>query len=168
MTLVQLHVLISLVALGAGIPVVIGLLRGQRVDRWTALFLAATVATSATGFVLPADRVLPSHVVGAISLLLLALAIVARYPRRLAGGWRSTYVVSAIAALYFNVFVAVVQAFRRVPVLIAAAPTQSEPPFAVAQLAVLVVFIVLGVLAVKRFRVASPAGGATRVSGAGV
>jgi hypothetical protein len=103
-----------------------------------------------TGYGFPFLHLLPSHVVGAISLVVLAVAIYARYARHLAGGWRGTYVIGAVIALYLNVFVLVVQSFLKVPALHALAPTQSEPPFAVAQLVVLVLFLVLGTLAVRR------------------
>jgi hypothetical protein len=152
MTLIMIHVLISLVGIASGFVVVFGLLNAERLDGWTGVFLATTVATSVSGYFLPADHLLPSHIIGAISLVVLAIAIVARYRRQLAGSWRSIYVVTAVAALYFNVFVGIVQAFLKVPALKAAAPTQSEPPFVVAQVAALILFIVIGVLAVIRFR----------------
>jgi hypothetical protein len=145
------HVALSLVAIGSGFVVMFGLLTSRRLDGWTAFFLATTVATSVTGFGFPVDRFLPSHAIGILSMLVLAVAIFARYTRRLAGVWRVFYVVAAVVALYFNVFVLVVQAFLKVPALTAMAPTQSEPPFAVAQLIVLVAFVVLGVLAAVRF-----------------
>jgi hypothetical protein len=121
-------------------------------DGGTALFLATTVLTSVTGFFFPFHKLLPSHIVGIISLVLLAVAIVARYIQHLAGGWRSAYVISAAMALYLNVFVLVVQLFEKVPDLKALAPTQSEPPFLVAQIIVLVLFVVVGIFAVKKFR----------------
>ena len=151
-TFTLFHVVISLIAIVAGFVVLAGLLRGQRLDGWTAIFLVTTVATSVTGFGIPADRLLPSHVVGAISLVVLAIALVARYLRRLEGGWRRTYVVTAMTALYLNVFVLVVQAFIRVPFLQPLAPTQSEPPFQLAQAAVLVAFLALGRASVRRFQ----------------
>jgi hypothetical protein len=107
--------------------------------------------TSVTGFFFPFEHLLPSHIVGIVSLAVLAAAIVALYSGRLAGGWRWIYVVTAVLALYLNVFVAVVQAFQKIAFLHGLAPTQSEPPFAVAQGAVLIIFIVLGIVAVKRF-----------------
>jgi len=146
------HVAISLIAIVAGLVVAYGLVTAQRLDRWTSLFLWTTIATSVTGFPLPADRILPSHIVGAISLVVLTIAVVARYVRRLANGWRAAYVVTAVLALYLNVFVLVVQLFRRVPALNALAPTQAEPPFAIAQLFVLVLFVALGIVALKKFR----------------
>jgi hypothetical protein len=151
-TLTLVHVAISLAGIGSGLMVALGLLSGKRLDGWTAVFLATTAATSITGFGFPFDRLLPSHFVGGISLLVVALAIFARYGGRLAGGWRLAYVIAAVVALYLNVFVLIVQLFRRVPTLAALAPTQSEPPFAAAQLAVLALFVALGVTAAIRFR----------------
>ena len=148
-----LHVLISLAGIGSGFAVMFGFLTGKRLDGWTAIFLVTTVLTSLTGFLFPVEHILPSHVVGIISLAALAVAIPARYVFHLAGAWRWIYVVGAVLALYLNVFVAVVQAFLKVPALKALAPTQKEPPFLVAQLTVMALFIVLGIFAVKNFRV---------------
>ena len=156
-TFTLVHVLLSLVGIGSGFVVLFGLLTRKRLDGWTALFLATTVATSATGFGFLFDHLLPSHQVGIVSLLVLAIAIVARYPLHLAGAWRRVYVICAVMALYLNAFVGVVQAFLKVPALNAMAPTQSEPPFAVAQGLVLVLFVVLGSVAAIRFR-SEPAG----------
>ena len=146
------HVAISLVAIAAGIVVVAQLLAGKLPKRWTMFFLATTVATSVTGFGFPFERFLPSHGFGVLSLVALAIAIYALYARHLVGAWRWVYVIGAVVALYFNIFVLVVQLFLKVPALKALAPTQSEPPFAITQLAVLVLFGILGVLAVIRFR----------------
>jgi hypothetical protein len=146
-----LHVLISLVGIGSGLVVMFGFLTGKRLDGWTALFLATTVATSVTGFGFPSDHLLPSHKVGIISLVILAVAIPARYVFHLAGAWRRIYVVGAATALYLNVFVLIVQAFLKVPALNALAPTQKKPPFLVAQFVVLLVFVGLTILAAKRF-----------------
>ena len=151
-TFTLVHVIISLVGIGSGIIVTFGLLTGKRLDGWTALFLATTVATSVTGFFFPFDHLLPSHKVGIISLAVLAVAILARYGLHLAGAWRRIYAVSAMIALYLNVFVGVVQAFEKVPALKAMAPTQTEPPFLVAQIAVLVIFVGLTILAAIKFR----------------
>ena len=151
-TYTLIHVVFSLVGIASGLVVVLGLIAGRRLNLSNALFLGTTVATSVTGYGFPVDHLLPSHIVGAISLIVLAVAIYARYARRLVGRWRVAFVVSAVAALYFNCFVLVVQAFLKVPGLNALAPTQSEPPFAVAQLTVLVLFIVLGTLAVRGSR----------------
>ena len=150
-TFTLVHVLISLVGIASGLVVLFGLLSGKRLDGWTALFLITTVLTSVTGFGFPFDHLLPSHKVGIISLVLLAIAILARYGLHMAGAWRWIYVVTAVMALYLNVFVLVVQGFEKVPALKALAPTQSEPPFLVAQLLVLALFIVLGIFAVKKF-----------------
>ena len=151
-TFILVHVVLSLVGIASGLVVAFGLLAGKRLDGWTALFLATTVATSVSGFGFPFDHLLPSHKVGIISLVVLTVAILARYAFHLAGGWRRIYVISAVTALYLNVFVGVVQAFLKVPALKALAPKQTEPPFLVTQLAVLVIFIVITILAAKRFR----------------
>jgi len=150
-TFTLLHVIISLAGIGSGFVVLYGLLNGKGFDGWTAIFLTTTVATSVTGFAFPFDHLLPSHKVGLISLVVLAAAIAARYVFHLAGAWGRTYVVCAGLALYLNVFVAVVQAFLKIPALKALAPTQTEPPFLVAQLVVLVIFGWLTIRAAKRF-----------------
>jgi hypothetical protein len=147
-----IHVLISLVGIGSGLVVVIGLCAAKRLDGWTAIFLATTVATSVTGSGFPFEHLLPSHIVGAISLVVLAVAIFARYSRHLLGPWRGIYVVTAVMALYFNVFVLVVQLFLKVQALKVSAPTQTEPPFLVAQGCALVLFVVLGAVAAIKFR----------------
>jgi hypothetical protein len=146
------HVLISLVGIFSGIVVLFGLLSGKRLDGWTKLFLITTVATSVTGYGFPVDRLMPSHIVGFMSLVVLAIAIFARYRRHLAGLWRWIYVVTAMMALYLNVFVGVVQTFEKVPALKALAPTQTEPPFAMTQFAVLALFVLLSIIAAIRFR----------------
>lgn len=148
-----LHVLISLVGIASGLIVAFGLLKGKRLDGLTATFLVTTVLTSVTGFGFPFDHLLPSHKIGIISLVALAIAIPARYVFHLSGAWRWIYVVGACLALYLNVFVLVFQLFSKVPVLKALAPTGSEPPFLVAQLVVLAVFVWLTILAAKRFHV---------------
>ena len=148
----KLHVVISLIGIVSGLVVMFGLLVGRRLSGWTALFLISTVLTSVTGFFFPFHGVTPAIVVGIISLVLLAVAIVARYARHLAGVWRWIYVVTAMISLYLNVFVLIVQLFQKVPALKALAPTQSEPPFAVTQLLVLALFVVLTVIAAIKFR----------------
>ncbi len=150
-----LHVLISLAGIGSGFIVMFGFLTGKRLDGWTAVFLTTTALTSITGFGFPVTHLLPSHILGILSLVILAVTIPARYMFHLAGAWRRTYVIGASVALYLNVFVAVVQAFLKVPALHALAPTQKEPPFLVAQLIVMAIFIVLTVLAAKRFHIQS-------------
>ena len=154
-TFTFVHVVLSLVGIGAGFVVMSGLLNARPRNGWTALFLATTVATSVTGFGFPTYRLLPSHVVGIASLMVLAVAILARYGLGLRGAWRGVYVVCAAAALYLNAFVGVVQAFLKVSALHALAPQQTEPPFLVTQAIVLALFIALAVLAAKRFRGAS-------------
>ena len=146
------HVVISLVGIVSGLVVLLGLLAANRLNGWTVLFLATTVATCLTGFGFPFVQLLPSHIVGIITLVALTAAIFARYGRRLAGAWRWIYVLGAVVALYLNVFVLIVQAFMKVPGLNALAPTQSEPPFLVTQVVVLVIFILLGIVAALRFR----------------
>ena len=151
-TFTFVHVVISLVGILSGMVVVLGLLAGKGLNGWTALFLLTTLATTVTGFFFPYHVVTPAIVIGILSLLVLALAIFARYRRHLAGAWRRTYVISSMIALYFNVFVLVVQLFEKVPTLHKLAPTGSGPVFAITQVSVMVIFIVLGIFAVKGFR----------------
>jgi hypothetical protein len=151
-TFTFVHVVLSLIGIFSGLIVLFGLFAAKRLDGWTAVFLVTTVATSVTGFLFPFHRFLPSHGVGIVSLLVLAVAILARYAFHLAGAWRRTYVVSAMIALYLNVFVLIAQAFQKVPALKAVAPTQSEPPFLVAQLVCMVLFVTLTIAAAIRFR----------------
>jgi hypothetical protein len=151
-TFTLVHVVLSLVGIGSGLIVVFGMMAGKRLNGLTALFLLTTIATSATGFGFPVEKLLPSHVIGIISLVLLALALVARYVGHLAGGWRGTYAICAVIALYLNVFVLIVQSFLKVPALHAMAPKGNEPPFLIAQVIVMVIFIVVGIKAVKGFR----------------
>jgi hypothetical protein len=146
-----LHVIISLVGIGAGLVVVVGMWAAKRLDGWTALFLATTVLTSVTGFLFHSAHFGPPHVIGLLSLVLLVLAILARYSYHMAGSWRWIYVVTAMLSLYLNVFVGVVQAFQKLPLLQPLAPTGSEPPFAIAQALVLIAFVVFTVFALKRF-----------------
>ena len=146
------HVVLSLVGMGAGSVVLSGLLHGRERTRWTALFLATTAATSVTGFALPADHLLPSHVVGIVSLVVLVVAILARYGLGLRRAWRPIYVVGAALALYLNVLVGVAQAFMKISALHALAPTQTEPPFLIAQGAVLGLFVIFTIVATKRAR----------------
>lgn len=147
-----LHTSLSLIGIASGFLVVMSLIGGKERPKWTALFLLTTVLTSVTGFLFPFDHLLPPHKVGIISLVALAIAILARYPMQLAGGWRRTYVLSAVLSLYLNVFMLVVQLFVKVPSLKALAPTQQEPPFFVTQLIVLALFIWLAIASVKGFR----------------
>jgi hypothetical protein len=146
------HVIISLVGIFTGLVVLFGMLVGERLDGWTKWFLVTTVLTSVTGFFFPFHGFTPAIGLGIISVVVLAVAIFARYPRHLAGHWRWIYVVTAVIALYFNVFVLIVQSFEKIPALKAMAPTQTEPPFKLAQLVVLVVFVVLTIVAAIGFR----------------
>jgi hypothetical protein len=151
-TFTTVHVIISLVGIGAGLIVLFGMLSSKRLDGQTALFLLMTVLTSVTGFMFPITHITPGHKVGIISLVVLLIAILARYSFHMVGKWRWIYVVTAIIAEYLNVFVLVVQSFEKVPALHAMAPTGSEPPFLVAQLVAMAIFIVLTIFAVKKFR----------------
>jgi hypothetical protein len=150
-TFTTVHVLLSLVGIGSGCAVLLGLFSAKRVNGLTALFLLTTVLTSVTGFGFPFTHLLPSHKTAIISLVVLAIAILARYSFHMVGKWRWIYVVTAMIALYLNLFVLVFQSFEKVPALKAMAPTQSEPPFLVAQLAVMAIFIALTIFAVKKF-----------------
>ena len=150
-TFTLIHVVISLIGIFSGLVVLLGMLRAKHYRGWTAFFLVSTVLTSATGFFFHSASFGPAHAVGVISLLVLAVAIIAVYVFHLASAWRLVYVISAVAALYLNVFVSVVQAFQKLPFLQPLAPTQSEPPFLVVQLIVAAIFILLGLLAVRRF-----------------
>ena len=144
------HVALSLVGILTGLVVLAGLLTRRWRPVWNATFLATTALTSLTGYGFPVHQLLPSHIIGALSLVVLALAAFALYGRKLAGGWKRAYIFSAVLALYFNVFVLVVQAFLRVPALHALAPTQAEAPFAVAQIAVLLIFMAAVAVACAR------------------
>src|SRR5258708_483797 len=155
-TYTAIHVAISLIAIVSGLIVLAGMFSAKLVNGLTALFLATTAATSITGYGFPFVKVTPADILGALSLIALAIAVFARYSKRLASGWRRTYVITAVIALYFNVFVLVVQSFEKVHVLHALAPTQTEAPFAVAQLLVLALFTIAGLMAVKRFRPDAP------------
>jgi hypothetical protein len=151
-TFLQIHVALSLIGIVTGLVAVLAMIQGKFLRGWTAIFLATTVLTSATGFPLPPFGLDPPRIVGIVSLVVLALALAGLYVFRLAGPWRWVYVVTATIALYFNCFVAVVQTFQKIVFFHALAPTQQEPPFAIAQLVVLALFIAFGVLGVKRFR----------------
>lgn len=146
------HTTLSVVALFAGFVVMRDLLTSTAPDAWTTTFLVSSIATSATGFAFPFTKFLPSHAVGALSLIVLALALAAAYGFRNKGAWRIVYVVSLVVAQFFNVFVAIAQAFTKVPRLKALAPTQAEPPFAIAEAIALVVFIGIAIAAARAYR----------------
>ncbi len=150
-TFTTLHVIISLVGILSGVVTVLGMCNGQRLPGWTGTFLLTTIATSVTGFLFHSSSFGPPHVVGVLSLVILAIALLALYVNHLAGAWRWIYVVSAVLALYLNAFVGVVQAFQKIAFLRALAPTQKEPPFLIAQLLVLAFFVVLAVICLKNF-----------------
>jgi len=148
-----IHVLISLMGILSGFVVIFGLHTANPLNGWTAFFLATTVATSVTGFFFPFQRLMPSHIVGIISLVVLAVAIYARYYGHLEGAWRWIYVVGAVLAQYLNFFILIVQCFQKIPALKALAPTQKEPPFLLTQLLFLILFVVLGAVAVIKFHI---------------
>jgi len=151
-TFTLLHVLISLIGIVVGLIAMTGWLKSDPSRIPTAIFLATTILTSVTGFLFPFTRLLPSHIVGIISLVMLALATFALYAGRVSGFWRPIYTVTAMLSLYLNVFVLLVQAFMKIPMLRAWAPTQTEPAFLVAQGAAFVLFFALTILTTVRFR----------------
>jgi hypothetical protein len=151
-TLTLVHVVISLIGIFSGFVVAFGLLSSKRLDGWTALFLVTTVLTSLTGFLFPIHGLTPGLKLGVISLVMLAVAILARYAMHLAGVWRKIYVITAVISLYLNVFVLIAQAFMKVPALKSMAPTGSEPPFLISELVVMMLFIVLAIFAAIKFR----------------
>lgn len=151
-TFTLIHVLFSLVGIVAGLVVAGGLAAGRRLDRWALVFLVTTIATSVTGFGFPFVTLLPSHIVGIVSLVVLGAVMNAQYVKHFAGAWRRIYAVGVVLATYLNAFVLVAQLFRRLPALIVAAPTQSEPPFAITQVFVLALFGWLAVAADQGFR----------------
>ncbi|MGE3271453.1 MAG: hypothetical protein AB7P40_22075 [Chloroflexota bacterium] len=151
LTFTIVHVVISLVGIVTGFVVLYGMLKSDRMSAWTAVFLAFTMLTSVTGFFFPFDGIKPSHIFGVLSLVVLALAIAGLYRYNLSGRWRATFVISALVAQYLNTFVLVVQSFQKVPFLTPLAPTQSEPPFAIAQLLLLVFMVWAGYKAVRLF-----------------
>ncbi len=151
-TFTLIHVIITLIAIAAGLVATYGMLRNVRMDLISAVFLLFTVLTSLTGFLFPFHGITPAITLGIISWVLLTFALAARYAFGLSGAWRWIYVVTAITSLYLNCFVLVVQSFLKVPSLHALAPKGNEPPFGVAQGMVLLLFVVLGFLSVRRFR----------------
>jgi hypothetical protein len=151
-TFTVLHVVITLVAIGSGLIVVGGMLASHRLPITTALFLFTTALTSATGFLFPIHGFTPALGVGILACVILAVALFALYKEHLIGVWRWMYVIAAVASLYLNVFVLVVQSFVKVSALNALAPTQTEPPFAITQAAVLAIFILITLVAIVKFR----------------
>lgn len=153
-TYTLLHTVLSVIGIFTGLVVAGGLSGGKLLGRWALVFLVTTALTSISGFGFPFVTLLPGHIVGIISLVVLALVIVAQYVKHFAGAWRRTYVIGVVLATYLNTFILVVQLFRRLPALLAAAPTQSEPPFAITQILVVVLFVWLGIAADKGWRAA--------------
>jgi hypothetical protein len=153
-TVTMVHVVISLIGIASGFIVLFGLLKSQMMPGMTAIFLLSTILTNATGFMFPLTQLLPSHMIAILSLILLAIACIALYGMKLSGAWRAIYVVTAMASLYLNVFVLVIQSFLKIGPLHALAPSvpPSEPPFAIVQGIVLVLFIVAIITAARRFR----------------
>ena len=151
-TFTLLHVELSLVGIAAGFVVMAGLIARSFFDRWNVLFLVSTSASVATGFAFPVSRITPAHIFGLLTTIALVLAVLARYRYRLGGKWLQTYIASTAIALYLNSFIAVVQAFQKLPALRSLAPTQSEAPFAAAQLFVLILCVGLAVAASKKLR----------------
>ena len=147
-----LHTAISLIAIASGLIVLAGMLRARRLPGWTAVFLVTTILTSVTGFMFPISGLTPAIVFGLISIVILAIALAALYLKHLSGAWRWIYVTTALVALYLNVFVLIVQSFQKLPALQKLAPTQSEPPFLIAQAAALIAFLILGAMAARKFR----------------
>jgi hypothetical protein len=145
------HVALSLIGIGAGFVVIWGFLTAKRLDTWTAIFLTTTILTSVTGFMFPIERFTPGHAVGILSLLALGVAVVARYPMRMAGRWQTSFVITAVVSQYFNFAVLIIQSFQKLPFLQALAPTQAEPPFLVTHLIALVLFIALAAVSIIRF-----------------
>lgn len=149
-----LHVVISLIGIVSGLVVLFGLLKSELKAGMTGLFLVSTILTNVTGFMFPFEKLLPSHIIAILSLVLLLIACVALYGWKLSGAWRSIYLLTAIASLYLNVFVLVIQSFLKIPPLHALAPSipPSEPPFAIVQGIVLLFFVVTTVFAIRKFR----------------
>jgi hypothetical protein len=150
-----LHVVITFVAIGSGLIVVGGVFASHKLPVTTALFLFTTALTSVTGFLFPIHGFTPALGVGIVACVILAVALFALYKEHLVGAWRWIYVITAVASLYLNVFVLVVQSFVKVSALNALAPTQSEPPFAITQVVILVIFILIALIAVVKFRPSS-------------
>jgi hypothetical protein len=147
-----LHTAISLIAIASGLIVLAGMLRARRLPGWTAVFLVTTLLTSVTGFMFPINGLTPAIVFGLISIVILVIALAALYLKHLSGAWRWIYVTTALVALYLNVFVLIVQSFQKLPALQKLAPTQSEPPFLIAQAVALIAFLILGAMAARKFR----------------
>ncbi|WP_119390132.1 hypothetical protein [Taklimakanibacter lacteus] len=152
------HTILSFVAIGVGIKAIVGLFQGAHSNWWTRRFFELALAVTFTGFIFPFAGVTPAFATGIVSAVILIAWFLA-HRAHIVGAWRWIYVLAMVASLYLLIFVTIAQAFQKVPFLNALAPTGSEPPFAIAQAIALVIFIVIGTLAVRRFRPA----GAVRV-----
>jgi uncharacterized membrane protein len=150
-TFTLIHVIISISGIFTGLVVVYEMTHGRDKTGWTAIFLLSTVLTSITGFFFHSKQIGPPHILGVASLVVLAVVIPALYVYHLSGSWRWMYIVGSVLALYFNAFVAVVQAFQKLPFLSGLAPTQSEPPFLVVQFAVLIAFVITAIVSLRMF-----------------
>jgi hypothetical protein len=151
-TYTTLHVILSLIGIGTGFIVLFGLMNGKLLSSWNVVFLVTTILTSLTGFGFPNDKVTPGITLGILSIIVLAMALVALYVFHLKEGWRRTYAITAMIALYFNVFVLIAQTFEHVPAFHALAPTGTETPFKIAQTLLLILFAVLITAAARKFR----------------
>ena len=151
-TFTLIHVVLSILGIVTGLVAVGGLMSGRRLDTWIGLFLVTTILTNVTSFMFPIRILLPSHYVAGISLLILPVAVAAFYWKHLVGGWRTTFVVASVAALYLNVFVLMVQLFQKMPALIVVAPGQKGPAFVITQVLILALFVWIGRAAVSGFR----------------
>ena len=149
--LLQVHVVLSLLQIPVGLYLALELCRGRAPAATTLLFFALAALTSLTGFPLPPFGFDPPRAIGILTLLLLAASAFAFYSRGAIGLWRPVFVIGSIAALYLDIFVAIVQAFQKLPAFQRLAPTQSEPPFVILQVAALALCIVIGFYAVRRF-----------------
>jgi hypothetical protein len=162
------HVVISLAGIGAGFVVIRGFLTGDRLDRWTAAFLAATILTSVTGFAFPVNEITPGHIIGVLSLIALGVALWSRYGKGMAGRWRATFVICAMVSQYFNFTVLIIQLFGKVPVLHELAPTPAAPVFLITHIAILALFVGLTYSAVFRFRIRNADPAETVTTGAAI
>jgi hypothetical protein len=147
-----IHVFLSLVGIITGFILIFGMIGGKTLPKWAAWFFVTNILTDVTGFLFPFKGITPGIIIGALSLVLLAVAMIGYYGKRLAGSWRARYVITTAVALWFNVFVLIVQSFEKIGPLKAIAPTQAAPPFGITQLAALILMIILTVVAYRRFR----------------
>jgi hypothetical protein len=150
-----IHVFLSLVGIVTGFIVMFGMIGGKKLPKWAAWFFVTNILTDVTGFLFPFKGITPGIIIGALSLVVLLVAMIGYYGKRLTGGWRARYVITVAVALWFNVFILIVQSFEKIAALKEIAPTQASPPFGIAQLCALVLLIILTTLAFRRFRPAA-------------